>query len=192
MSDLIIFSQQIADTTPLLNELLSKTGLFSALSKISKERVNHQVNLGEKRKNNNFSTIHVQDEEISMKHFWKTETYNDKNFITCNECFVNPQLLNILINSSDEFIKSMFISPVGKDGKLVFENEIGENGEIVHSLITHQETVGSKFQHFLSSFGKLFLATEPHFVFCFDMNQDLLSQLEIYNIKERDDNRITD
>ena len=165
-----------------MSEIISKTGLLPALSKISKERTTQSVNLQEKRKSN-FSHIQIGEDSMCIKHFWSTETYKDARFMEANEGFVNPYLISTCTHSSDEFIKSMFSNPVTNEGKVIFDDVDDEHVSGKH-LNSVQETAGSKFQHFLSSLARVVLTSESHFVFCFDKNRDILSQLETYNIKE--------
>ena len=180
-----VFYPQLHDNTPLLREIISKTGLLSSLTKMSHDMIVNDDGQNELDLTN-FKHLTRIEGNIQMKHFWGVETYEEKQFLRCNECFVNPDLVTVLSSSADESLKSMFTSHVSEEGKMMINNM--DRGELetrkLHQLTSSQQTVAAKFQHLLSSVVRLILTCEPHFVFCFDSGKDLDSQVELFNIKE--------
>ena len=176
---------QVADNSLLLRETISRTGLLTYLSKMSRQRISEGGD--EENWRINYETIKVSNGFLTINHFWGEECYKIANFFSDNEGFLNPDLISTLISSSDDTIKSIFLNPVDKEGKIIFDVEDENYPECqknLHYLSKLQETIGSKFQHLLSHLARIVISTELHFVFCFDLKKDLLLQVEKFNIKE--------
>ena len=175
---------QVSYNTGLVRELLSRTGLLSTLSNLSRQRLEKEINLETCLPT--FQHIQHSDGWMTAKHFWGEESYLVRQFLQDNESFVSPELLAILCSSSDDLIKSMFQNPVDSQGKTVFSKEETQEDQSnkKHFLMESQQTLAVKFQYLVSYLMNLVTKTSLHFVFCLDSSQDLSSQLEIFKIKE--------
>ena len=166
----------------LLREIISRTGLLTCLSKMSRQRISEEIDTDNWK--SNFETLKVSNGFLTINHFWGEECYKIQNFFSDNERFINPDVISMLITSSDDTIKSIFLNPLNKQGKILFEVDEENDQKNLQYLTKSQETIGNKFQHFLSHLAGILISSELHFVFCFDLNKDLLLQVEKFNIKE--------
>lgn len=100
------------DNSAVLKEIISKDGILASLTKMSRDRLLHDVDLN--RRELDSSHITYGDTTLTVKHFWAEETYKDTDFLKINESFTSPEILKMLSQSGEESIRYMFSRPLNK------------------------------------------------------------------------------
>ena len=173
----------IKDNKITLDCLLSPSGFLSILSEAASEKSTLDADSLNSYASKNFASTpdcHLDENFLKVNHFWGQAKYSTTKMLTRNENFINPELIQTLGSSSDECLRNIFQLPLDKYGKVCFE----ETSNITFSQTLAQQTIVSRFRYWLQDLVNTMLTQDNHMIMCFDGRQDLIEQVEAFNLKE--------
>ena len=174
----------VQDNKGTLDGLLSFTGFIPILNECAAKKSSFDPDLSKQYLKERFFSspdCFLEGDNLKVNHFWSQVMYNTSQMLERNENFINPEIIQTMSSSSDECLRNIFQLPLNEYGKVQFRETIENQG---YSQTLAQQSIMSRFRHWIMDLIQTIIHTSTHIVFSFDNTSSLCEQVEAFNIKE--------